>query len=161
MTDTVRLFLLVSVLAFLVGFAIRRGSICAVAAFLKPSRGQVRSDRSRSAFRRRSRPAGSYSGQGRYAKRRNGWRGASATGLVERQGAALKRRRSAESNKLAARLPAARSRARCASFQSHPWTRKDGQSAPADHLSQCLAQLLVLPVIDGAVDERRRVAFKT
>jgi hypothetical protein len=40
MTDTVLLFLLVSVLAFLVGFAIRRGSICTVAAFLKPSRGK-------------------------------------------------------------------------------------------------------------------------
>ena len=40
MTDTVVLFLLVSVLAFLVGFVIRRGSICAVAAFLKPSPGK-------------------------------------------------------------------------------------------------------------------------
>src|SRR6266536_2675532 len=40
MIDTVLLFLLVSVLAFLVGFAIRRGSICAVAAFVKPSRGK-------------------------------------------------------------------------------------------------------------------------
>src|SRR5258706_824651 len=33
-------------------------------------------------------------------------------------------------------------------------------SAPADHLSQRLAQLLVLPVIDGTVDEGRRAAFE-
>lgn len=40
MTNTVLLSLLVSVLAFLVGFAILRGSICAMAACLKPSRGK-------------------------------------------------------------------------------------------------------------------------
>ncbi|HET9412975.1 MAG TPA: hypothetical protein VFO74_02495 [Pseudolabrys sp.] len=40
MTNTALLSLLVSVLAFLVGFAILRGSICAMAARLKSSRGK-------------------------------------------------------------------------------------------------------------------------
>ena len=57
--------LLVSVLAFLVGFAILRGSICAMAACLKPSRGKF--DLIVPVLRP-SHPAGSYSDQGHWKR---------------------------------------------------------------------------------------------
>jgi hypothetical protein len=57
MTDTVLLLLLVAVVAFSIGFVIRRG---------KPSRGKFDLIVPHSAFRRPSRPAGNYSGQGHW-----------------------------------------------------------------------------------------------